>query len=107
MELQRKLEGALASAEAEPANPAHREAGTRYLARIKEIGEKQAALIGALDTERRKVEDYKLRLRSFTEEIGRLQKEQGEMVAEFVSTQQVIQLEDRLKGLEKPLWMNQ
>ncbi|MBI5252766.1 MAG: hypothetical protein HY912_24990 [Desulfomonile tiedjei] len=99
VELQRKLDGALASAEADPTNPAHREAGTRYLARIKEIGDKQVSLITALETERRKVEDYKFRLRSFTEEIGRLQKEQGEMVAEFVSTQQVIQLEDRLKGL--------
>lgn len=99
VELQRKLDGALAAAEADPANSTHREAGTRYLARIREIGEKQASLVTALDTERRKVEDYKLRLRSFTDEIGRLQKEQGEMVAEFVSTQQVIQLEDRLKGL--------
>lgn len=98
-ELQRKLEGSLAAAEADPNNPIHREAGTRYLARIKEIGEKQASLVLSLDTERKKVEDYKLRLRSFTDEIGRLQKEQGEMVAEFVSTRQVIQLEDRLKGL--------
>lgn len=99
VELQRKLDGALASAESDPNNPAHREAGTRYLARIKEIDEKQASLVTEFESQRTKVEEYKMRLRSFTEEITRLQREQGEMIAEFVSTQQVLHLEDRLKGL--------
>jgi phage shock protein A len=98
-ELRRKLEGALAAAEAEPDNSSHREAGTRYLTRIKEIDERQEALTKDLDAQSGKVEEYKVRLRSFTDEIEKLKREQGEMVAEFVSNQQVIQLEDRLKGL--------
>lgn len=98
-ELRRKLEGALAAAEAEPNDPSHREAGTRYLSRIKEIDERQAVLTQDLDAQSGKVEEYKIRLRSFTDEIDKLKREQGEMVAEFVSNQQVIQLEDRLKGL--------
>jgi phage shock protein A len=98
-EVRRKLEGALAAAEAEPNNSAHPEAGTRYLTRIKEIDEKQASLTAELEAQRQKVEEYKLKLRSFSDEIDRLKREQGEMVAEFVSNQQMLQLEDRLKGL--------
>lgn len=98
-ELQRKLEGALAAAEAEPTNTAHREAGTRYLNRIQEIDQKQELLTGDLEAQSAKVEEYKVKLRTFTDEIDRLKREQGELVAEFVSHQQVIQLEDRLKGL--------
>ncbi|MBM3298893.1 MAG: PspA/IM30 family protein [Deltaproteobacteria bacterium] len=98
-ELQRKLEGALSAAEADPSNGAHREAGARYLARIKEIDEKQGALTQELEAQTAKVQEYKVKLRSFTAEIDKLKREEGEMVAEFVSHQQVIQLEDRLKGL--------
>jgi phage shock protein A len=98
-ELQRKLEGALAAAETDSSNPGHREAGTRYLARIKEIDERQAAFAQDLEAQTVKVEEYKVKLRSFTSEIDKLRREQGELLAEFVSHQQVIQLEDRLKGL--------
>lgn len=98
-ELQRKLEGALSAAEAAPDELSHREAGTRYAARLNEIDQKQDSLARDLDAQREKVEEYKLKLRSFQTEIERLKREQGEMVAEFISHQQVIQLEDRLKGL--------
>ena len=98
-ELQRKLEGALAAAEASPDDTSHREAGTRYAARMAEIDLKQLALAQDLEGQRGKVEEYKGKLRGFHTEIDRLKREQGEMVAEFVSHQQVIQLEDRLKGL--------
>jgi phage shock protein A len=99
IELHKRLEGALASAESEPDNEVHREAGARYLTRIKEIDEKQAKLTQELEAQSKRVEEYKVKLRSFTDEIQRLKKEQGEMMAEFISTQQVLALEDRLKGL--------
>jgi phage shock protein A len=98
-ELRRKLEGALAAAETDPDNASHREAGTRYLSRIGEIDAKQAQLTEELEAQSRKVDEYKVKLRSFQDEIDRLKREQGEMVAEFVSSQQVIMLEDRLKGI--------
>ncbi len=98
-ELRKKLEGALAASESDPTNSAHREAGTRYLSRIREIDERQDVLTGDLEAQSRKVEEYKIKLRSFTDEIDKLKREQGELVAEFVSHQQVIRLEDRLKGL--------
>ena len=98
-ELQKKLNGALAMAESEPENSAHREAGTRYLARMKEIEARQQTFNGDLDVQTQKVEEYKSKLREFTSEIEKLKREQGEMVAEFVSHKQVIQLEDRLKGI--------
>lgn len=98
-ELQKKLEGALSAAEADPTNPAHKEAGTRYLTTMKEIDDNQAKLTAEFELQSTKVEEYKNRLRSFAEEIERLKREQGEMVAEFVSNQQIVQLEDRLRGL--------
>jgi len=98
-ELQRKLEGALAAAEASPNDMSHREAGTRYAARLNEVDLKQVALAQDLEAQRNKVEEYKIKLRGFHTEIDRLKREQGEMVAEFVSHQQIIQLEDRLKGI--------
>jgi phage shock protein A len=99
LELTRKLEGALSAAEAQPSDPSHREAGIRYQTRIQEIDEIQLKLTQELEGQRNKVEEYKLKLRGFKEEIDRLKREQGEMVAEYVSNQQVIMLEDRLKGL--------
>lgn len=99
VQLHKKIEGALRMAETEPDNNAHREAGARYLARQKEIDEKEAQFAAELDAQTQRVEEYKTKLRSFTAEIDRLKKEQGEMVAEFVSNQQMIQLEDRLKGV--------
>lgn len=98
-ELQRKLEGALAAAESNPTEATHREAGIRYLTRIREIEGRQTTFATDLDTQRNKVEEYKSRLRSFSDEIEKLRKEQGQMVAEFISNQQLIQLEDRLRGL--------
>jgi|WetSurMetagenome_2_1015567.scaffolds.fasta_scaffold328552_1 phage shock protein A len=98
-ELQKKLEGALSAAESEPNNSAHREAGTRYQLRIQEIDGKQATLTQELDAQSRRVEEYKTRLRSFMAEIEQLKREQGEMVADLMSSRQVLVLEDRLKGL--------
>jgi phage shock protein A len=98
-DLQRKLEGALAAAEANPSDPSHREAGTRYLAKIKEIDEKQERLNADLEGQQTKVREYQVKLRSFMDEINKLKREQGEMVAEMVSAQQMVQLEDRLRGL--------
>ncbi len=99
IEFRKKLDGALSAAEADPGNPAHKEAGTRYLTSMKEIDEKQTTLTGELELQKSKVEEYKGRLRSFAKEIEKLKREQGEMVAEFVSNQQIVQLEDRLRGL--------
>jgi phage shock protein A len=100
-DLDRRLEGALAMAASDSDNPAHGEAGARYIARKNEIDARQAAVTAELDRQRNRVEEYKAQLRKFQDEIARLTREQGEMVAEFVSSQQMIQLEDRLKGLSE------
>jgi phage shock protein A len=98
-ELRRKLEGALAAAEADPTNPAPREAGARYQMQLEEIEAKQAKIAQELDVQQKKVEEYKGKLRQFTGEIERLKREQGEVIAEWISSRQVLMLEDRLKGL--------
>ncbi len=98
-DLQRRLEGALSKAEAEPDRIEHKEAGVRYLQRITEIEEKRKKIAEELDFQAKRVEEYKARLVTFDDEVERLRREQGEMVAEFVSNRQVLQLENRLKGL--------
>ena len=98
-DLLKKLEGALTAVEAEPGNTEHREAGIRYQTRIQEIESVQEKLSQDLELQKSKVEEYKIKLRGFKDEIERLKREQGEMIAEFVSSQQVLMLEDRLKGL--------
>jgi phage shock protein A len=98
-EFDKKLEGALAQAESDPNNVAHRDAGTRFLSLIEEIDRKQAKLREDLEFQKNKVEEYKLKLRSSTSEIEKLKREQSEMVAEFVSNQQLLRMEDRLRGL--------
>ncbi|MEW6352181.1 MAG: PspA/IM30 family protein [Thermodesulfobacteriota bacterium] len=103
-DLQRRLDGALTKAEAEPDRIEHKEAGVRYLQRIKDIEEKRKKIAGELDFQSKRVEEYKGKLVAFDDEIERLRREQGEMVAEFVSNRQVLQLENRLRGLgESPV----
>ena len=99
MDLQRRLDGSLTLAEAEPDKIEHREAGVRYLQRLQEIQGRKQKVAEDLDFQTKRVEEYKGKLISFDDEIKRLQREQGEMVAEFVSNRQVLQLENRLRGL--------
>jgi hypothetical protein len=96
LEAQRKLDGSLAAAEAEPENPDHREAGARYISRIKEIGEKQTKLTEDLEGQKSKVEEYKMKPTSLTDREAR---KTGEWWRGVGSNQQVVQLEDRLRGL--------
>jgi phage shock protein A len=98
-ELEKKLEGALAQAEADQNNSAHRDAGTRYISLIEEVDRKRTKLKEDLDFQKNKVEEYKLKLRTTTSEIEKLKREQNEMVAEYVSNRQLLQMEDRLRGL--------
>ncbi|HMK36334.1 MAG TPA: hypothetical protein VK463_14765 [Desulfomonilaceae bacterium] len=100
-DLETRLEGVLSAAESDPANAEYREAGTRYIALIEEVEDKQTNLKDNLEFQKNKVEEYKLRLRSSTSEIEKLKREQAEMVAEFVSHQQLLRLEDRLKGVSQ------
>ncbi len=98
-DVQKKLEGSLTLAESEPDILAHREAGSRYLQRLQDLEDKQGELADELDAQGNRVEEYMAKLRTFMSQIDKLKKEQGEMVAEFVSSRQVLQLENRLKGL--------
>jgi hypothetical protein len=98
-DLHRRLEGAVSMAQSEPDRLEHKEAGVRYLQRIQEIDERRPKVAEDLEFQTKRVEEYKSKLITFDDEIKRLQREQGEMVAEFVSNRQVLQLENRLRGL--------
>jgi hypothetical protein len=98
-DLQRRLDGALTMAESEPDRLEHKEAGVRYLQRLQDLDERRKKVAEDLEFQTKRVEEYKAKLVTFDDEIKRLQREQGEMVAEFVSNRQVLQLENRLRGL--------
>ncbi len=97
--LKQNLEGALTMAQKEPENEKHRLAGERYIKRMEEIDLRQDQLNKDLEMQTTKVNEYKLRLSSFQLEIKNLEREMGESVADFVSSQQIIQLENRLQGM--------
>jgi phage shock protein A len=98
-ELQRKLNGALSLSEQDPDNEDHRKAGARYLEEIQKINSRQAELEKIHENQIGRVDSYKGKLRDFTSEIEKLKREQGEMVAEFVSNKHIIELESKLQGI--------
>jgi phage shock protein A len=96
-DLENQLNEALLAAESDPTNAAHREEGARHIALIDAIESRIAKLKENLDFQKNKVEEYRVRLGSTTSEIEELKREQSEMVAQFVSNRQLLQLEDRLR----------
>ncbi|MBN1231947.1 MAG: hypothetical protein JXA60_01150 [Candidatus Coatesbacteria bacterium] len=99
IQLKQNLEGALVAAEKDPENIKHKQAGERYIKRLDEINLRQDQLNKDLEVQTSKVEEYKLKLTRFQEEIKNLEREMGESVADFISSQQIVQLENRLQGL--------
>jgi len=95
-----EMEGALALAEREPENmEQHRAAYERVFPqkeraqqRFEELGDRAEQL-----TER--VENYKLELSQFQDRIEKLRQEGGEAVADLISSESIIRIEQRIQGL--------
>ena len=101
-----KREGALTLAE--EANEAgdtaayekHSHAFERFQERIDQIEQTQARLQEEIATDSGRMEKYMLQLQDFQAEIENMPKQKAEAIADFVTSKQIIELNDRLQGLE-------
>ncbi len=108
-ELIGKREGALQLAE--EANDAgetqayekHAAAFERFQERITEIDAQQEQLNSDLKDTSKTMDQYMLQLTEFQAEIERMPSQKAEAVADFVSSKQIIELNDRLQGLESSM----
>jgi len=108
-DLLRKREGALAKAEeAKEANDMkayekHANAFERFQVRIDEIEVTQARLQQEVAETSQTMEKYMLQLQDFQAEIEKMPQQKAEAIADYVSSKKIIELNDRLQGLETSL----
>jgi len=108
-DLLRKREGALAMAEkAKLENndidyEQHANAFERFQVRIDEIEAMQVRLEGEVKETSRTMDKYLLQLQNFQAEIEKLPNQKAEAIADFVTSKQIIDLNDRLQGLESSI----
>ena len=105
-ELLRKREGALTLAEQTKASgdtaeyEKHAGAFERFHVRIEEIEVTQARLGTEIEEASSTMGRYMMQLQDLQSEIERLPQQKAEAIADFVSAKQIIELNDRLQGLE-------
>jgi hypothetical protein len=104
-DLLRKREGALALAEqAEGKDPTeyekHASAFERFQTRIDEIEQLQQRLEAEVGDAAKIMGKHMLQLQEMQAEITRMPQQKAEAIADFVSARQLIELNDRLHGLE-------
>ena len=105
-ELIQKREGALTLAEqAKAANDQaeydkHAAAFERFHDRIMEIEGMQQRLSAEVDEASGTMDRYMIQLQEMQAEVERLPQQKAEAIADFVSAKQIIELNDRLQGLE-------
>ncbi len=105
-ELLRKREGALNLAEqAQEAGDddgyaKHAQAFERFQSRIDEIEAMQQRLEGEVAETSGTMDRYMLQLQEMQSEIESLPTQKAEAIADFVSAKQIVELNDRLQGLE-------
>ncbi|MCK5058479.1 MAG: hypothetical protein KAT34_17625 [Candidatus Aminicenantes bacterium] len=108
-DLLRRREGALAKAEeAKEANKMkayekHAHAFERFQVRIDEIELTQARLQQEVADTSQTMEKYMLQLQDFQAEIEKMPQQKAEAIADYVSSKKIIELNDRLQGLETSL----
>lgn len=107
-DLLRKREGALALAEQHEGKDQaeydkHAAAFERFQARIDEIEPLQQRLETEIGDASKTMNKYMLQLQTMQGEIQRMPQQKAEAIADFVSAKQIIELNDRLQGLETSL----
>ena len=107
-DLLRKREGALALAEQAKGKDQgefdkHAAAFERFQTRIDEIEGLQRRLDAEVNDASKTMNKYMLQLQEMQSEISKLPQQKAEAIADFVSARQIIELNDRLQGLESSL----
>lgn len=78
----------------------HATAFERFHVRIEEIEDTQGRLEGEIKATSGTMDRYMMQLRELHAEIERLPRQKAEAIADFVSAKQILELNDRLQGLE-------
>jgi len=105
-ELIRKRDGALTLAEQTKASgdtaayEKHASAFERFHVRIEEIDATQARLGTEIEEASGTMDRYMMQLQDMQAEIEKLPQQKAEAIADFVSAKQIIELNDRLQGIE-------
>lgn len=81
----------------------HAAAFERFQVRIEEIEAMQARLETEVRETSSTMEKYMLRLQDMQAEVQKLPQQKAEAIAEFVSAKRIIELNDRLQGLENSM----
>lgn len=108
-DLLKKREGALAMAEKtkeagdEAEYEKHAHAFERFQGRIDEIEATQERLQQEVQDTSLTMDKYMLQLQEFQTEIEHMPQQKAEAIADFVSAKHIIELNDRLQGLESSL----
>jgi len=108
-ELLVRREGALAQAEKAKAAgdlkeyDKHANAFERFQVRIEEIEATQERLRTEVTETSKTMDKYMLQLQEFQAQIEKMPQEKAEAIADYVSAKQIIELNDRLQGLESSL----
>jgi len=101
-----KREGALTLAEEAQAKgdmteyDKHAQAFERFQVRIDEIEERQERLNTEINDTSSTMDRYMLQLQEMQSEIEKLPTQKAEAISDFVSAKQIVELNDRLQGLE-------
>ncbi len=97
--LEQRMEGALALAEEKPGEQEkHGDAYARFQKEHAEAVARAEELTKEVDTLSKRAEDYKIQLTRFERDIKNLDQQEAESIADIVSSQSVIRLNDKLKG---------
>ena len=100
--LEEETEGALALAERDPDNmDRHREAYNRAFNEQERLKTRLQQGQSKFEKQDNKVEEYKLELSNFQARVQSLRQEGDEAVADLVSSESIIRIEQRLQGLSK------
>jgi hypothetical protein len=94
-----KLRGAIEMADADPDNPIHKVAGSKYLVRLDEVKKKKEQQVKDLENLAHMIDDYKVKLGAMRLQIDDLKREQAEMTVEFIAAQNTLRLEEKLQGI--------
>lgn len=100
----RRRDGALraveATAETDPERAKHVAAFERFDSRIQEIEAEQASLESKIASNTTGIKGYLSKLTAMQSEIQRMPGEKARQIAEFVSNQKIIELNERLQGIQ-------
>ncbi|EKD27674.1 MAG: hypothetical protein ACD_79C00639G0001 [uncultured bacterium] len=98
-EISVKIEGALNEAEKDRNNPTHFQAYERFFKRKQEIDARQAQLETEIKQSEGQLFEFKQRLTNLQAEIKKLDQEEAETIADIVSSQKIIELNDRISNI--------